>query len=45
MSYPEYLVLVIIPIYNRAYLLPRALETVYSQDYHSIEVIIVVDAS
>lgn len=39
------LISVIIPVYNRAQLLPRALRSVLSQTYSDLEIIIVDDAS
>jgi len=39
------LVSVIIPTYNRAKLLPRALESVLAQDYPHLEIIVIDDAS
>lgn len=42
---PKPLISVIIPIYNRAHLIERALNSVFDQTYENIEVIIVDDGS
>src|SRR5262249_25088611 len=42
---PESLVSVIVPTYNRAYCLPRTLDSVLAQTYHHFEVILVDDGS